>query len=55
LSFAFPALEFSQNKVQKLQGSVDALFRWGGKHSYYYVAEHSGQQVQNFIRIGLVL
>jgi len=34
LIFAFPALEFSHKKheFEVLQGSVDVLFRWGGKH-----------------------
>jgi len=33
LSLAFPALEFSQkHKFSVSQGSVDALFKWGGKH-----------------------
>jgi len=33
LSFAFPALEFSQkHEFSVSQGSVDALFRWGAKH-----------------------
>jgi len=40
LIFAFPALKFSPKKheFEVSQGSVDSLFRWGGKHLYWSVA-----------------
>jgi len=56
LSFVFPALEFTQkHEFEVSQGSVDALFKWGGNIYNSLWQIYSGQWVQNFIRIGLVL
>jgi len=35
LSFAFPALEFSQKNANFKFHSVNVFFRWGGKHLQY--------------------
>jgi len=38
-TFAFSALKFLQkHEFYISQGNIDALFRWGGKHFYYHVA-----------------
>jgi len=39
-SFVFSALEFflQKHEFQLSQGSVDTLFRWGGKRLHHFVA-----------------
>jgi len=38
----FPALEIPQKRPVVLQGSVETLFRWGGKRLHYSVAKLFG-------------